>query len=335
MKRKAAFKALIAITLLHTSGAAFAQHDVQGTSALPVGACINMGNHLEPPREGEWGRAIADDDFAIIARAGFQTVRIPVRWSAHLDKEGRIDPKFMERAAHVVGLARKAGLNVILNDHNFEALMRDPAGERERLAGIWRQVARRFAAEPRAHLWFEIANEPHDKLTNANLVETLRPALAAIRESNPDRPVIVGGENWSGIGSLATLQLPDDPHIVPTVHYYDPFEFTHQGAEWVNPAPPMGRTYGSAADAAQLARDVETMRAYIARTGKTPFIGEFGAIEKIPAAQRVLYMQTVRAGWAGLGVGTCAWAYTNTFPLYDSKRGQWLPGMRAAMGLTE
>ena len=44
-------------------------------------------------------------------------------------------------------------------------------------------------------------------------------APAAVRNP-PDRPVIVGSQNWSGIDSLATLQLPDDP-VVPTFHYYD------------------------------------------------------------------------------------------------------------------
>jgi endoglucanase len=31
----------------------------------------------------------------------------------------------------------------------------------------------------------------------------------------------------------------------------------------------------------------------------------------------------------------CAWGFTNTFPLYDSAKKQWVPGMRGAMGLTE
>ncbi|RYY33102.1 MAG: glycoside hydrolase family 5 protein, partial [Sphingomonadales bacterium] len=42
-----------------------------------------MGNHLEAPNEGDWGRAIVDGDFAIIKAAGFDTIRLPVRWSAH------------------------------------------------------------------------------------------------------------------------------------------------------------------------------------------------------------------------------------------------------------
>lgn len=337
-RAKAALKVIVTLSMLQAAGAASAQPAAPvpaRTDALPVGACINMGNHLEPPAEGAWGRAIADDDFAIIARAGFKTVRLPVRWTAHLDSADRIDPAFLDRVDVLVAQARSAGLNVILNDHNFEALMTDPDGQRMRLATVWQQVAARFAGAPREHVWFEIANEPHDKLTNANLLATLAPALAAIRQTNPDRPVIIGGENWSGINSLATLQLPDDPHVVPTVHYYDPFEFTHQGATWVTPSPKMGRKFGTAADNARLAADVGKLKAFVQRTGKTPFVGEFGAIDKIGRKQRVLYMDTVRRAWAQAGAGTCAWAYTNTFPLYDSGSRKWVRGMRAAMGLGE
>jgi endoglucanase len=184
-------------------------------------------------------------------------------------------------------------------------------------------------------LWFEIENEPHDKLTNANLVATLSPALAAIRKTNPDRPVVIGGEFWSGIDSLATLKLPDDPNVIPTFHYYEPFDFTHQGATWVTPTPPMGRVYGSDADVERLTRDVAKVRAYIQRTGKTPFMGEFGANAPIPTEQRVTYQRTVRTAFDTTGIGMCAWGYTSTFPLYDSTKKAWVPGMRAAMGLGE
>ena len=307
------------------------------TNSLPVGRCINMGNHLESPNEGDWGRKIADDDFQIIAKAGFTTIRLPVKWSGHAAAEApyKIDPAFMARVTQLVARARAAKLNVILNDHNYDALMSDPVGHRARLAGLWRQVALAFADQPRDHVWFEIENEPHDKLTNANLVETLSPALAAIRESNPDRPVIIGGEFWSGINSLATLHLPDDPNIVPTFHYYDPFPFTHQGANWIKPVLPMGRVYGTADDQALLVADVQKVRAYIQRTGKTPFMGEFGANDLIATDQRAAYYRAVRTAYDTLGIGQCAWAYTNTFPLYDSASKRWLPNMLEAMGLSD
>ena len=305
-------------------------------NSLPVGRCVNMGNHLEAPNEGDWGRKVADDDFTIIAKAGFTTIRLPVKWSGHAAATApyTIDAAFMARVKYVVGLARTANLNVILDDHNYDALMSDPVGNRDRLAGIWRQIAVAFADQPRDHLWFEIENEPHDQITNANLVATLSPALAAIRESNADRPVVIGGESWSGINSLTTLTLPNDPYVVPTFHYYDPFEFTHQGATWITPIIPIGRVYGSAADQAALATDVQKIRDYITRTGKTPFMGEFGANELINVPQRVLYYKTVRTGYDAVGIGQCAWAYTNTFPLYDSPSKSWIAGMLDAMGVT-
>lgn len=307
---------------------------------LPVGTCINMGNHLEPERESGWGgKRIDAADFARIRAAGFQTVRVPVRWS---NKTGRapdhaIDPGWLARVARVVDQALAADLNVILNDHNFEALHEDPDANRAKLAAIWRQVAAHFADRPAARLWFEIENEPHAALGNDNLVATLAPALAAIRATNPDRPVVIGGGDWSGIDSLATLELPDDPNVHPTFHYYEPFDFTHQGATWAGPVPRAHtRDYGTPADAERLARDVAKLRAYIARTGRTPFMGETGAYDGgTSLAERIEYHAAVRQVFAPTGIGICAWAYTNTFPFWDRRSKAWLPGLRAAFGLPE
>ena len=308
--------------------------------SLPVGTCINMGNQLEAQSEtAHGGAAITAADLKRIRAAGFTTVRIPVRWS---DKTGdgpdfKIDPAWMARVTTVVDQALAAHLNVILNDHHFDALDADPAANSAKLAAIWTQVAAYFADRPTARLWFEIENEPHENLKQANLMATLSPALAAIRASNPKRAVIVGGENWSGIDSLATLGLPDDPNVYPTFHYYEPFDFTHQGATWVKPRPPaLGRTYGTAADAQRLVADTGKIKAYIARTGVIPFMGESGAYEKyIPLEQRVQYTRAVHDAFTPLGVGICQWAYTNTFPLYDHTAKRWLPGMRGALGLAE
>ena len=48
-----------------------------------LGRGINMGNALEAPREGEWGVTLRDEYFQRIKEAGFHSVRIPIRWSAH------------------------------------------------------------------------------------------------------------------------------------------------------------------------------------------------------------------------------------------------------------
>ncbi|MDB5706861.1 MAG: glycoside hydrolase family 5 [Sphingomonas bacterium] len=311
-----------------------AAHPTAGI-ALPLGKCVNMGNHLEAPNEGDWGRAIAEDDFTIIKAAGFTSVRLPVRFSGHASTAApfTIDAAFMTRVRHVVDLATAAGLNVIIDLHNYDELMADPDGNAVRFAGLWKQIATTFASAP-STVWFELINEPHDALTNARLPSVITPALAEIRKTNPTRPVIVGGEGYSGIGSLATLPMPADPYVVPTFHYYDPFQFTHQGATWVTPTPPLGRVFGGTADIAEIDRNLQTVRDYISRTGRVPFVGEYGAndVAGVPVSERINYYGTITAAYASVGVQSCAWAYTNTFRLRDGDH--WIPGMVEAIRTT-
>ncbi|WP_240953884.1 glycoside hydrolase family 5 protein [Sphingomonas sp. G-3-2-10] len=299
---------------------------------LPIGKCVNMGNHLEPPNEGEWGRAIADDDFKVIKAAGFTTIRLPVRWSTHALATApyTINAKWMARVAHVVRTANRAGLNVILNLHNYDELVIEPDKHAARFAALWKQIGAHFADAP-ANLWFELLNEPHRAIDNKNLLSILNPALAAVRATNPTRPVLIGGEFWSNVDSLKTLELPDDPYVIATIHTYDPFDFTHQGASWVNPSPKIGRNFPIPADYSGLEANLQKVRDYMARTGRVPFVGEYGAtdIAAVPLAQRIDYYGTVSAAYASIGIQTCAWAYTNTFRLREGNA--WLRGMVEAI----
>ncbi|TRD12688.1 glycoside hydrolase family 5 protein [Erythrobacter insulae] len=299
-----------------------------------------MGNSLEPETENAWGgKRISAADFERIRAAGFDTIRLPVRWHTKSQNEPpyTVDAAYIKRVEQVVDWALEADLNVILNSHHFDPIYEDPKGTSAWHGGVWKQIAARFADRPESRLWFELENEPHKNFDDSNLLETLAPALAAVRATNPTRAVIIGGQEWSGIDSLATLKLPDDANIHPTFHYYSPFDFTHQGASWTGDAmPPVGRQYGAPGDAKLLEQDVAKLRAYIDRTGHTPFMGETGAYEAhIPLAQRVQYHAAVTKAFAPTGIGICVWAYTNTYPFWDQGTRRWLPGMLGAIGLPD
>jgi|SRR5579885_2946940 aryl-phospho-beta-D-glucosidase BglC (GH1 family) len=47
---------------------------------------INMGNMLEAPNEGECGLTVHEEYFDLIQQAGFDFVRLPVRWDAHAEE---------------------------------------------------------------------------------------------------------------------------------------------------------------------------------------------------------------------------------------------------------
>ena len=61
---------------------------------------------------------------------------------------------------------------------------------------------------------------------------------------------MIGPTSWNSANDLRLLKLPNDANLIATVHDYNPFRFTHQGAEWVNPILPVGVTCCSAAQEA-------------------------------------------------------------------------------------
>jgi endoglucanase len=211
-----------------------------------LGRGVNFGNALEGPSEGEWGMRLEAEFFDLVKEGSFDTIRLPVSWTHHARREApyTIDTEFMDRVQWAVDEALSQNLNIIVNVHHYDELNKDPLAEEARYLAIWQQIAERFKDYP-DRVYFELLNEPHDTFNNdAALWNNLFPkALNVVRESNPERAVIVGPSNWNAINSLGQLELPDDPNLIVTVHFYDPFEFTHQGAEWTNPSPPVGTTW--------------------------------------------------------------------------------------------
>lgn len=221
---------------------------VQRPSAQ-LGRGVNFGNMLEAPNEGEWGLFVEEIFFDKAVEAGFDHIRLPVSWTHHAGTQApyTIDPEFLDRVEFVVDEALAHGLKVLLNDHHHDVLDSNPSAEWNRFLGIWQQIATRFQNRPDAQLYFEILNEPHGQFNNHPELwnQLMVDALAVIRQTNPTRKVVVGPVFWNSVRGLATFSPPEDSNLIATVHYYEPFLFTHQGATWIDPVPPIGVDWDS------------------------------------------------------------------------------------------
>jgi endoglucanase len=307
---------------------------VENRAYFPVRHCINMGGALEAPNEGDWGYRITRADLSAIKAAGFDTIRVPIKWSAHAMAQApyTIDPAFRSRVDEVMDWALENNLNIIINVHHYDELYADPNRHEVRLAGIWSQIATWYRNAPPG-VMFEIINEPRDAFSGDRINRVQQSILADIRRTNPTRTVILTGDGWGGLDGMDTLRMPADPYVVGTVHYYGPFEFTHQGAEWLPNAPPAGRSWPQAGDRQQLSNDIARMARFRDRIGAPVLMGEFGTGTQIPLAQRVSWTADVSRQFAMINMPTCHFDFGSSFAAYDKANRRWYPGMLEALGV--
>ena len=300
-----------------------------------LGRGINIGNALEAPEEGAWGVRLKVEYFTAIKKAGFDTVRLPVRWSAHAkaDAPYTIDAKFAERVDWAVDQAIANGLNIIVNVHHYDEMNIHPEENLPRLEALWRQLAARYKNSPTG-VYFELLNEPHDKLTETKWNAAIPKLLAAVRETNPTRPVIVGPGRWNGISALDRLELPkDDHHLILSVHFYDPFEFTHQGARFVKGADKWkGRPWtGTDAERAAITKPLQKAAAWAKLHERPVFLGEFGVYQEADMPSRARWARFVAREAERLKFSWAYWEFCAGFGAYDPKADCWRDALKSAL----
>ncbi|MFQ3647368.1 MAG: glycoside hydrolase family 5 protein [Anaerolinea sp.] len=293
----------------------------QGSTSEPpiMKRCINFGNMLEAPNEGAWGPVLEERFVKLVAASGFDTVRVPIRWSAHAEEAPpyTIDPAFFARVDEVIDWTLEAGLTTIINVHHYEEIMQDPQAHAPRLLALWDQIATRYADYPPA-LVFEALNEPTNALTPRLWDEVQAEVVRTIRRTNPDRRIVVGGGSWNSLDGMLQMQVPDDPNLIATFHYYEPFRFTHQGAEWVEGTNAyLGTTWGTPFQRAELHAALMRAARWQAERGLPVLLGEFGAYSKADMASRVAWTSAVRESAEQLGFAWCYWEFAAGFGIFD------------------
>jgi endoglucanase len=303
-----------------------------------LGRGVNLGNFLEAPNEGEWapgGRLIQEGDFLLIKQAGFDSVRLPVKWSAHAGAGApyTIDAAFLARVQQVVDWALAQTLLVVLNIHHYDEIHADPTGHAPRFVALWQQIATAFKDRPLDRLVLELLNEPTNQMTAADWNTLLRQGIQAIRPIDPQRTLMIGPWSWNAAWTLPQLDVPaEEENVIVTVHMYDPFWFTHSGAAWVSPTPAAGAVWtGSASDKEPIGASLDTAATWAATHGRPIYVGEFGAYSAADSASRVRWTTYVVDAMAARGFSWGYWEFCAGFGAYDPDAQAWRPELLQAL----
>ena len=319
MKRLISF---IFIMVLAISG--YAQGETKAWEMKErLGRGINMGNMFEAPTETEWGNPWKPEYFRIIAELGFTHVRLPVRWETAVRSSATppytIYPVFMNRIKQVVDSALANNLHIVFNMHHHESLFTNPTGQRERFMAQWRQISEFFQDYPDS-LLFEPLNEPNGNLTPELWNAWVPEVLSIIRETNPDRTVLIGTPEWGGLGGLPKLEIPDDDNIILTIHYYNPFNFTHQGAEWSGEQSQawLGTKWLDTEVDREVIHNEFQLAKNISETHNIPIhVGEFGAYSKADMESRARWTTYLSRWFEEQGFSWAYWEFSAGFGIYN------------------
>ena len=234
-------------------GGAGAKQTQADPSAFRRGIAIAhslMWAQIEPPPSKKFvfpafvaqSRRLETAELQALRRAGFDFVRLAVDPGPFLQFDGIRRDELDHVLIDQVKLILSAGLAVIVDfhpsdlhpDYTGRALTGgvDTPAFRDYLRLIER-TARLLDGLKSRRVAFELMNEP--PISPEAWQPMLEAAYHAARKGAPDLLLVLPGASEGmpeGLLGLRAAPFRNDPAVLYTFHYYEPFQFTHQGASW-------------------------------------------------------------------------------------------------------
>ena len=296
--------------------------------------------------DDNWNNHIEDEWFQKAKDAGFQSIRMPVRWNqtALHEPPYTLQPERVEGVKRHIKIANGLGMPVIINQHHFNELYAEPEKYMAAFYGIWENIAEEFKDFDNDSLIFEVLNESRSKSDNY-LAQMTDSAIKIIRKTNPGRTIMIDPGNWGKFEKMDAFVDIKDSNIIIDGHYYEPYNYSHQGH---NTDCSVGVLWKSNDQEATL-KIVSDLKGYISMAKKLfpgkdgthiPLnIGEFGASSRCDAygqddANRALYIKAIVQVANQLGYSWHIWGFTGVgFDIYDKSTDEWYPEILKGLAL--
>ncbi len=181
---------------------------------------------------------ITDDDLTLLRSMGVLSVRLVISptFFYQVDKPTELNPAMIGYLDSAVDRLLAHDLAVVIDMHDQEKDLweKNPAYV-EGFLQFWPVLAKHFADRDVDRVIFELLNEPVFDRESERWAKLQARWVEAMRAVVPTHTFIVTGNEWGGINGLTKLSPLTDRNLIYSFHFYDPFQFTHQGATWAGP----------------------------------------------------------------------------------------------------
>ncbi len=160
---------------------------------------------------------------------------------------------------------------------------------------VWKRIARRFKGNP--SVWgYDLVNEPvQTRPAPYDYWNLQRTAAEAVREIDPDTPIIIESNMWDSAPAFEYLSPLAMDNVIYQVHMYNPGSFTHQGVHntYGEQGKQAGIAYPGVIDGAKwdkemIRKSLRPVRDFQKRHDARIYVGEFSAIAWAPGAEKYL-----------------------------------------------
>ena len=154
-------------------------------------------------------------------------------------------------------------------------------------------------------------------------------AYNIIRETNPSRYIVIDTALWGGPGGLNDLIIPgNDSKIIVSFHFYVPWDFCFQGADWMTPIPPTGITWNGTYDEMKIITDELDYAVQWSRMHNNVILwnGEYGVHNWADMDSRVRWITFVTREAEKRGIANAIWSFhiSDSAGMYDPDTGKWI-----------
>lgn len=284
---------------------------------------------------------VSEDDFRWIADWGFDFVRLPMCYTLWIRED---DPfllfePMLAKIDRAIDLGRRHGIHVCLNFHRAPGYSVNP--ERKEPFNLWKDqaaldafcfhwkmFAKRYRGISSQQLSFNLVNEPQNPsplMSRQDHERVIRATVAAIREVDADRLIIVDGLMW-GNNPLPELADLAPQNVAQSCRAYLPMGVSHYQAPWIAgsdkfplPTWPGGLNMGIPWNR-QIMEGHYKNWAKLLSKGVGLHCGEGGAFSKTHHDVVLRWLADVLEVLKSLNIGYALWNFRGGFGVLDSQR---------------
>ncbi len=281
-------------------------------------------------------------DVALIDSLGFDHIRLPIDEEQMWDEAGKRNEDAFVLLNNCLNWCEEFDLKVIVDLHilrshhfnNKEKPLWTDLAEQVKFIALWKDLSSVLHERQVSMVAYEMMNEPvADDHEQWNTL--LGQVVDSIRSWEKERVLVIGSNRWQSANTFDKLKVPpNDPNILLSFHFYEPFMLTHYQASWTA-LKDMERDVQYPGQIVMNGKTPEEQKIFnrdtlvkmmqkplrVADSLKLPlYCGEFGAIYKAPLAARLAWYKDMVSIFNEYHIGYANWNYKGgSFGIVDAE----------------